>query len=220
MDKKKKSNIFESDDESDNSSNNEHDDYDEEENYEHNEIDDIDKVNENGSEEEEIFINEISGMQLTAEEHACMLNGSMVLDPVTGMPIYEDVEDEIAYYRSIVNNHNNSSFSFGAETVTPKKIKKVKVNKSKNKTIDYFKDMSENEDIESCKEGQFQSKRMLAMKNKLGLKTSVHKKKEYQYKLNSKFARPIDRTFSKIISENILISNSNIHSLESYPSLI
>lgn len=217
MDKKNKSNIFESDDESDDESNKEY----EEENYEDNTdcvIDDIDKVkiseNDDGS-EEEIFINPITGLEMTAEE------ATMELDPITGMPIYEQDEEEAAYMYSIVRDHIANSNLDCTPTdpviVSRKKIKKYKDRKSPIKPS-LFELLKDNNDNVDCKEGQFQSTRMLARKKELGLKSTVNKKKQYRYKLNSKFSKPIDRTFSKVRSVNNLISYESHNEL--FPSLI
>ena len=243
----KKSNIFDSDDESEGSSDNEH----------FNEgkinkvgdrngfkVDDqlLDSVNPTGDninvtdeqfetgdpeEEEEVFINPISGLPMTAEE------AEMELDPITGLPIYEDDLEEIEYLNSILRNkalkslgEKVSDYKIGDNEPKKKKKEKVKERKSSNVDLNhYLSDMKilEEESLLKKKEeeqkGKFVSQRMKDKKKELGIKNQEVIKKVYKYELQSILPKPHDIMFRS--NGNKIISNVGLkmEDIESFPTL-
>ena len=229
MDRTKKSNIFDSDDESDCSDNEQNNEVNISESRIQEKIDDrLDEeivINSHGNfevekdveddEEEEVFINPITGLPMTAEE------ANMELDPLTGMPIYEDDDEEREYINSIMKEKLTSNYYekiFERSSVEiKKKVRRVRESKIKSIQMnDYLKEFSENEErnrIENLRkstEGQFQSQRARARKEELGLTSSRIKEKEYRYKLNSKCLPPKDKTFSKRFFSEESLSNSKL----------
>ena len=239
--KNKKSNIFDSDDESDCSDNEQ--DYEVNSKISENEENVSEEVNDNMlsstidslgninasdeqlEEEDEVFINPITGLPMTAEE------ATMELDPLTGMPIYEDDDDEREYINSIMKEKLTSDYYeriFERNSVeSKKKVKRVRESKNKGVSMgDYLKEASEREEsnrLENLRrntEGLFRSQRAQARREELGLTSSRIKEKEYRYKLNSKFPPPTDKTFSKkYYSEEILSGSKPEFNDSSFPSL-
>ena len=229
MDRTKKSNIFDSDDESDCSDNEQNNEVNISESRIQEKIDNrLDEeivINSHGNfevekdieddEEEEVFINPITGLPMTAEE------ANMELDPLTGMPIYEDDDEEREYINSIMKEKLTSNYYekiFERSSVEiKKKVRRVRESKIKSIQMnDYLKEFSENEErnrlenLRKSTEGQFQSQRARARKEELSLTSSRIKEKEYRYKLNSKCLPPQDKTFSKRFFSEESLSNSKL----------
>tara|TARA_B100001248_G_C27394120_1_gene464291 strand:+ start:1034 stop:1771 length:738 start_codon:yes stop_codon:yes gene_type:complete len=240
----KKSNIFDSDDESEGSSDNEHFNEgkinkvgDRNSLKEDQLLDSVDQTvddinitgkqfeTEGPDEEEEVFINPISGLPMTAEE------AEMELDPITGLPIYEDDLEEIEYLNSILRNKALKSLGekvsdYKIDDNEPKKKKKVKERKSSNVDLNhYLSDMKilEEESLLKKKEdeqkGKFVSQRMKDKKKELGIKRQEVAKKVYKYELQSILPKPFDITFRS--AGNKIISNVGLkmEDDQSFPTL-
>tara|TARA_E500000178_G_C17031231_1_gene760678 strand:- start:2481 stop:3215 length:735 start_codon:yes stop_codon:yes gene_type:complete len=239
----KKSNIFDSDDESEGSSDYEHinegktnrvsdgnsfevgDQLLDGNNQKVDDINVIDEQFENEDPEEEVFINPISGLPMTAEE------AEMELDPITGLPIYEDDLEDIEYLNSILRKQALKSLGekisdYNIENDEPKKKKRIREKKSSNIDLNqYISDMKileEESDLkkkENEQKGKFVSQRMKDKKKELGIKSQEVVKKVYKYELQSILPKPHDITFRSM--GNKIISNVGLkmEDVESFPTL-
>jgi hypothetical protein len=231
----KKSNIFDSDDESEDgsqeiqNSEGEKSNFDDMENTVSN-SNGNDELVDNGlskededEEEEEVFINPITGLPMSKEE------SEMELDPITGMPIYDDDFEQLQYINSIVNKKSKelkSSYDYSIyyEDKLDKPKKKEKKIKEKSSGVidlnDYVREMREKEEINSAgggshlNDGKFRSQRAIRLKQELGLV----KEKTYKYKLNSLLPKPEDPSFSKKIYASSPAEDLNLDN-EEFPSL-
>ena len=235
----KKSNIFDSDDESEDGSqeiqcNEEESNFQGKNNTVDNDNDEVDENGENGNigqklgpedeeEEEEVFINPITGLPMSKEE------SEMELDPITGMPIYDDDFEQLQYINSIVNRKSKelkSSYDYSIynEDKLDKPKKKEKKIKEKSSGVidlnDYVREMREKEEINSAgggsqfNDGKFRSQRAIRLKQELGLV----KEKTYKYKLNSLLPKPEDPSFTKKVYVSSPVEDLNLDN-EEFPSL-
>ena len=232
----KKSNIFDSDDESEDGSQGIHNSEGEKSNFDDMEntvsnSNGDDEVVDNGlskegedEEEEEVFINPITGLPMSKEE------SEMELDPITGMPIYDDDDfEQLQYINSIVNKKSKElkssyDYSIYCEDKLDKPKKKEKKIKEKSSGVidlnDYVREMREREEINSAgggnqfNDGKFRSQRAIRLKQELGLV----KEKTYKYKLNSLLPKPEDPSFSKKIYASSPAGDLNLDN-EEFPSL-
>lgn len=231
----KKSNIFDSDDESEDGS--QEIQYNEEEsNFQGNnntvdiDNDEVDENGENGNigqklgpedeEEEEVFINPITGLPMSKEE------SEMELDPITGMPIYDDDFEQLQYINSIVNKKSKelkSSYDYFEERFDKPKKKEKKIKEKSSNVIDlkdYVREMREKEEINSAgggstfNDGKFRSQRAIRLKQELGLV----KEKTYKYKLNSLLPKPEDPSFTKKVYVSSQVDDLNLDE-EDFPEL-
>ena len=233
----KKSNIFDSDDESEDGSqeiqyNEEKSKFQGNNNTFDNDNDEVDENGENGNigqklgpedeeeEEEEIFINPITGLPMSKEE------SEMELDPITGMPIYDDDFEQLQYINSIVNKKSKelkSSYDYFEDRIDKPKKKEKKIKEKSSNVIDlndYVREMREKEEINSAgggsqfNDGKFRSQRAIRLKQELGLV----KEKTYKYKLNSLLPKPEDPSFSKKVYVSSHVDDLNLDE-EDFPEL-